>query len=176
MRFPWGRRDAADARELEAEIQAHLAMAEAEGIGRGEPPAAARDAARREFGNVGQVVELTREAWSAVWLDRLVLDLRYAIRSLRRAPVFSAIAIATLALGIGANTAMFTVVRGILLRPLPYPQPASLFLVEYIPAPMFSLDGWTMEGSDYAGFGRSSKAFSSLGGAATYPVSMIFSR
>ena len=173
MRLPWGRRDEASSRELEAEIEAHLAMAAADRMSRGEAPDPARDAVRREFGNVGQVRELTRDAWGAVWLDRLVQDLRYAVRTLRRAPVFSAVAIATLALGIGANTAMFTVVRGILLRPLPYPQPASLVLVEYIPAPMFSLDGWTMEGSDYAGLGRSSKAFSSLGGASTYPVTLL---
>lgn len=173
MRFPWGKRDDDDARALEDEIRAHLDMAAAERIGRGELPDQARDAARREFGNVGRVMELTREAWGAVWLDRLMQDLRYAVRSLRRAPVFSAVAIATLALGIGANTAMFTVVRGILLRPLPYPHPASLFAVEHIGKDAHSFLGPVMPSSEYDAFRRSTKAFSRLGAYATYPVTMV---
>jgi predicted permease len=125
--FGRARRDA----ELDEEIRAHLRLAEAERIARGESPGAAAYAARREFGNVGMVKEVTREMWGGIWLERLIQDLRYAVRSLRRAPGFASVAILTLALGIGVNTAMFTVVNGVLLRSLPFAQPEGLFLVSY---------------------------------------------
>ena len=119
--------------DLDEEIRAHLAMAAADRVARGESAKDAADAARREFGNVGHVKEVTRDMWAGVWLDRLFQDLRFAIRSLKRAPAFTAIAIATLALGIGANTAMFTVVNGVLVRPLPFHDPDQLVLVAYSP-------------------------------------------
>jgi len=123
MKWPWeARRDAED-RELDEEIRTHFAMAVADRIARGESSDAAAAAVRREFGNVGHVKEVTRETWGGVWRERLAQDVRYALRSLRRAPVFATVAILTLALGIGANTAMFTVVRGIVFRPLPLIRP-----------------------------------------------------
>ena len=84
MRWPWEARREADDRALDEEIRAHFAMAVADRIARGESPGEAGAAVRREFGNVGHVKEVTREAWGGLWIERLTQDFRYAIRSLRR--------------------------------------------------------------------------------------------
>ncbi|HEY7395597.1 MAG TPA: ABC transporter permease [Gemmatimonadaceae bacterium] len=129
MRWPWQRR----AREIELtdELRSHLEMAIAQRIQRGESPVAARDNALREFGNVTHVAEVTREMWGAVWIERLRQDLRFAARSLWRSPTFTIVASLTLALGIGVNTAMFAVVHGVLLRPLPFADSDRLFVPSY---------------------------------------------
>jgi predicted permease len=131
--FPWHRRRDADDAALDEEIRAHLAMAIADRVARGESPDDARDAVRREFGNVTHVKEVTREMWGRLWFERLGMDLRYAFRSLRRTPGFAVVAVLTLALGIGVNAAMFTVMHGVLLQPLPYPAPDRLFTISYQP-------------------------------------------
>ena len=139
MRWPWRRR----AREIELteELRSHLEMAIEQRIQRGESPVAARDNALREFGNVTHVAEVTREMWGGVWLERLRQDLRFAARSLWRSPTFTIVASLTLALGIGVNTAMFAVVHGVLLRPLPFADSDRLLVPSYEMAAVGSAAG-----------------------------------
>jgi len=123
MKFPWRRRSN---HELDEEIQAHLRMAATDRVERGVPSRDASDAARRELGNVSLVKETTREQWGWVWLEQIAQDVRYGARSLAKSPSFTWIAVLTLALGIGANTLVFSMAYRVLLQPLPYPSPERL--------------------------------------------------
>src|SRR5256885_2937457 len=115
--------------ELDAELRFHIER-EAEKYERhGMPHEAALRRARLEFGGVEQMKEATRDMRGTAGLESVVRDLRYAIRSLESRPAFALTVIATLALGIGANTAIFTLVDALLLRPLPVSHPEQLVIV-----------------------------------------------
>ncbi len=121
--------------ELDDEIRAHLELAEREGVARGLPPAEARRAARIRFGGIEQVKEDHRDRRSFPWMDTFLRDLAYGFAGVRRAPAFSAIVVSVLALGIGANVAMFSVVDAVLLKPLPFAKPDRIAGVWEAPRP-----------------------------------------
>jgi predicted permease len=117
--------------ELEDELRSHLEMAARERVDRGDDAEDARRAARREFGNVSLVTEVTRDTWGWRWPGDMVEDAHYGIRTLRKNPGFTSIAILTLALGIGANTAIFSMINAALLRALPVRDSNELVLFEW---------------------------------------------
>ena len=109
------------ANELQQEIEAHLQFLIDENLERGMPPEEARTAARRHFGNATSVRERSYQSWQFPTFESLLQDLRFAARGIWRARVFSLFVILTLAVGIGANTAIFSAVYAVLLKPLPFP-------------------------------------------------------
>ena len=115
--------------DLAEEFDSHLQMAIADRMARGQSPAEARASALREFGNVPMIADVTREQWGWLRLELLVQDVRYALRQLRRTPGFTVTVLLTLALGIGANSAIFTLVNAILLQNLPVTDPKNLIRI-----------------------------------------------
>lgn len=115
--------------ELDEELASHLQMAAQERVDRGESPQEAEAAARRELGNSGLIKEVTREMLGRGWMERLSQDLRYGMRVMRRNLSATVVSVITLTLGIGASTAIFSVVYGVLLRPLPYEKPEQIVRV-----------------------------------------------
>jgi len=115
--------------DLDGDIRDHIDRETEENIARGMPPREARYAALRKFGSVALAQEDVRGVWIPVWLDQLRQDVRYGLRMFRCNPGFTAVAVLTLALGIGLTTAVFSVMHAVLIRPLPYSDGDRIVLV-----------------------------------------------
>jgi len=115
--------------ELAEEIESHIEERASDLIEAGVPECDARQRARREFGNAALFAEIGRDLWGWNWLEILWKDIRYGLRGMRNNPGFTAVAVLTLGLGIGANTTMFTFIDAFFLRPLPVEEPHRLVSV-----------------------------------------------
>jgi len=147
--------------DLAEEIRAHLEMEEQENLESGMPPDEAHYAALRRFGNVTLAQERSKEMWRWNAVETLWQDLRFGLRTLYKDSGFTVVAMITLALGIGATTALFTVVRSVLLRPLPFKDPARLVrLYEHSPDDKFPYN--SVAGGVFAEWRKQSHGFSDL--------------
>lgn len=153
--------------DLSVSIQEHIAERTEEFIAEGMPRVQAEASARREFGNVGLMEQKSREAWQWPALESILADLKFVFRRLRKSPGFTATVLLTLAIGIGANTAVFSVLNSVILKPLPYPEPERLVSLN-LDAPgaegLASFEsGLRLSGSMYFTFSEHNRTFQSLG-------------
>jgi predicted permease len=158
----WLRRPSVE-RELDEEIRSYTELLTEEKRSQGLAPEAARRAAKIELGGAETVKQAVRERRSGAWLESIVQDLRYGVRMLRKSPGFTLVAVLTLALGIGANTAIFSVVYAALLRPLPYGHPNRLLVVGE-GRRQFDINAVEASYPDFLDWRRQTRTFSSLAG------------
>ena len=154
--FSRGRRD----EELQQELRLHLQLAAKDAQRRGETPGEAARLAGIRAGGVSHAMDQLRDQRGLPWLDDAARDVRHGLRALRRAPVFASVVVLTLALGIGANTAILSIVDGVLLRPLPYPQPDQLM---YLTTEWGSARARPVSVAEYLEFQQFSRSFAHIG-------------
>ena len=155
--------------ELTRELQSDLELEEEEQRERGLSPEEARYAARRAFGNPALIREQTRAVWTWKWLEQLVRDLKYGTRTLFRSPGFSIVSVLVMALGIGATTSLFTIVRAVLLRPLPFRDPGKLVMLYEHFRQNTGGDGFnTVAPGDYRDWRSQSRDFEDLAAMRSY--------
>ena len=154
-------------RELSEEIQSHLDEKVEELVADGMPREEAMQSARREFGNVGLIEENSREVWTWPSVEEFFFDVRYGLRGMRRNPVFTTVALLTVAIGIAANAAVFTVVNSVLLKPLNYPKAEELVSLHQIAPGAEGLadfeSGLLLSPSMYFTYTEHNQTFQSLG-------------
>ncbi|HYE65859.1 MAG TPA: ABC transporter permease [Pyrinomonadaceae bacterium] len=158
--------------ELDEELRFHLEKETEHNIARGMDPERARYAALRSFGGFAQVSQQCRETRGVGFIEVLLQDLRFAARTLRGSPGFSLVAVITLALGIGANTAIFSVVSHVLVRPLPYRDAERLVWVWGKNDQLGVSQGY-LSNADIYDFGRQSEALESIAAWTTLPINLI---
>ena len=153
--------------DLDSDIRDHIARETQDNIARGMSPEDARFAALRKFGNVTLAKESTRGVWISLWFDQLAQDLRFALRTLRKSPGFSVVALLTLAVSVAANTAVFSVVNSVLLRPLRFPDSARLVALRQNAPGAAGLasfsEGLPLSASMYFTYSDNNRAFENLG-------------
>ena len=155
--------------DLDQEVHAHLEMLTEESIRAGVPPQEAQRAARMELGGIEQVKEQVRQERMGNWLGSVLSDCRYSLRQLRRSPGTTAVMVFTLALAIGATTAIFSVVYGVLLRPLPYSDANRIMAVFEVN----SKGGWShLADPNFDDFRDQNRSFQTIAKYSAYVVSV----
>lgn len=157
--------------DLQQEIRLHLELAEEDARRRGASPEAAVRSARLRVGRPAQAMEQIRDQRGLPWLDDLRRDMKHGLRALRHSPSFTAIAVMTLALGIGANTAIFSIVSTVILRPLGYPQPEQLMYLS-TRFPSLGFDEFSLSPPEYFEFQELNRSFSAVGAYVTAGVNL----